>query len=262
MSTMKNPVFHIIGALIVLLGLSSAGVAYVGSAGRTLEPLLKAYHGVRTVKIIMETTVYDAPSGETKVKELLAIAEGGRFRAERKFPRGNDILIQGGRTAFALGVEESDAGARRIDTVFPTVFFQKSVPDLLNALNFLGVDTRTVGIDRIDRKVVIVIGTRSDEAPGSRVWIERERRLPLRFVGVGVSGGETVVLKAEYTEYRQVDKDVWLPGKIAYYRNDTPWIVSVIQSVSLNESLPDALFRIPQEGEPGIPITDFLNIKE
>lgn len=258
---MKKPAIHIIGALIISLGLIPAGRAYVLSAERMLEPFLKAHRGVQTVQIGMETTMYDDRYGERKIGEQLLVQKGGRFRSERGLPQGDAILVQDGRRAVAVGVDASHPGARRIDTVFPTIFFQRSAEDLLNVLNFLGVDTQAVGIDRIDRMVVFTVGNDPSEGPGSRLWIERERCLPLRFVGVGISNGKTVILRAEYKEYRQVDKDVWLPGRIEYYKDDVPWVVSILNDISLNEDLPGALFEIPQGGL-GFPVTDFLNIKE
>ncbi len=259
---MKKPAFQIIFLLIVSLCFIPAGFAYILSAEQMLEPFLKAYRGVHTVKIGMETTIHDDPYRKTEVREQLLIREGGLFRSERGFLQGDNILVQDGRQAFTMGVETSHPGARRIDTVFPTIFFQKSVVDLLNALSFLGVDTHTVGIDRIDRKVVFVVGKALDQAPGSRLWIERERGLPLRFVGVGISGGEAVVLRAEYLDYRQMNKDFWFPGKIEYYSNDTLLAVSILRNISINENLPENLFKIPEGGAVGSSVMDFLNIKE
>ena len=134
--------------------------------------------------------------------------------------------------------------------------------DLLNALNFLGVDTQIVSIDRIDRTVAFVIGRRLDQAPGSRLWIDRERRLPLRFVGVGISGGKAVTLRAEYLDYSQQDKDLWFPGKIEYYINDTLSAVSILHNISINEKLSEALFKIPEGGVDFSQVADFLNMKE
>ena len=258
---MKKPVFHIIGALIISLILISTGLAYVLSAEQMLGPFLQMCRGFHTVKIGIETTIFDVPDGKAEVREQLVIQQGGQFRAERIFPYGENILIQDGRRSVVMGVQTSNSGARRIDTVFPTIFFQKSLVDLLNALNFLGVDTRSVGIDRIERKQVFAIGNSLDQVPGSRLWIERERGLPLRFIGVGIAGKKTTVLRAEYTEYRQVGKDMWLPGKIEYYRDDVLWVVSLLHDISLNEDLPATLFRIPS-GENSSPVIDFLNIKE
>ncbi|MBA7565910.1 hypothetical protein ES708_07596 [subsurface metagenome] len=261
MSTMKKPAFHIF-LLIVSLSFIPAGFAYILSAEQMLQPFLKAYRGVHTIKIGMETTIYGDLYGEREIREQLLIKEGGLFRSERGFPQGDNILVQDGRKAFTMGVEMSHPGARRIDTVFPTIFFQSSVEDLLNTLNFLGVDTQAVTIDRIDRKVVFVVGRDLAEGPGSRLWMERERRLPLRFVGVGISGGEAVVLRAEYRDYRQVDEELWFPGKIEYYKDDVLWIVSILHNISVNEKLSETLFRIPEGGTAGSPVTDFLNIKE
>ena len=259
---MKKPAFHIIGALIISLSLISAGFAYVLSAEQMLGPFLKAYRDFHSVRIDMETTIYGDLYDEKRGREQLLIKEGGLFRSERQFPQGDTVLVQDGRRAVTLGVETLRSGARRIETVFPTIFFQKSVVDLLNALAFLGVDIQTVGIDRIDRKIVFTIGRNLAEGPGSQLWIEKERRIPLRFVGVGISGGETVVLRAEYLDYRQTNEDFWFPARIEYYSNDTLSAVSILRNISVNENLSETLFEIPDGGMAGSPVTDFLNIKE
>ena len=259
---MKKPVSHIIGMFAISLVLAAPGWCHVLSAGQMLEPFLKATRKIRTVTIDMETTIHDTAYGTGSIEERLVIGQGGRFRAERRFPEGDTVLLQDGRKSVLRGIERPHPGARRIDTVFPTIFFQKSLDDFLNALNFLGVDTHTVGMDRIGRQAVFVIGTGLETAPGSRLWIERERRIPLRFVGVGVSDGVPVVLRAEYGAYRQVDEDLWLPGTIEYYRDDLPWVVSILRHISLNDRLSETLFRASERGETGSPVPDFLNIKD
>ena len=262
MSAMKKSLFHTVFLLIVSLSFISAGFAYIPSAEQMLEPFLKAYLGVHTVKIEMETTIHDGPDKKTEIREQLLIQEGSKFRAERVFPQGNNILMQDGRRTVTLGVETPHSGARRIDTVFPTIFFHKSVADLLNTLNFLGVDTHAVGIDRIDRKVAFVVGKGLDQAPGSRLWIERERGFPLRFVGVGISGGKTVVLRAEYLDYSQTGKDLWFPGTIEYYINDALSAISISRDISVNQKLSETLFKMPEDGVDISPVANFLNIKE
>ncbi len=259
---MKKPASHIVGIFAISLILAAPGWCSVLSAEQMLEPFLKATQKIRTVTIDMETTIHDSAYGTASIEERLVIGQGGRFRAERRFPQGETVFIQDGRKAILQGIERPHPGARRIDTVFPTIFSQRSMKDLLNALNFLGVDTHIVGMDRIERQAVFVIGTGLDTAPGSRLWIERERRIPLRFVGVGISDGVPVVLRAEYGKSRQVSGDVWLPGTIEYYRDDIPWVVSILRHISLNDRLSETLFRVPERGEAHFPVPDFLNIKD
>ncbi|MBW2649049.1 MAG: hypothetical protein JRC53_04440, partial [Deltaproteobacteria bacterium] len=244
---MKRSAFHIVFILVISLGFIHAGFAYIPSAGQILQPFLKAYSGLHTIRIDMETVIYDDLSEKTEISEQILIKKGGMFRAKRSFPHGDNILIQDGRETLNLGVETANAGERRLDTVFPTIFFQKSVNDLLNALNFLGVDTGAVGIDRMDGKTVFVAGKGLAAAPGSQLWIERERSLPLRFVGIGMSGGKRIVLRAEYMDYHQVRKRFWLPERIDYYRNDVLWVVSLLKNITINESLSETLFSMPEE---------------
>ncbi|MBW2651042.1 MAG: hypothetical protein JRC66_08585 [Deltaproteobacteria bacterium] len=259
---MKRSVFHIFFILVISLGFIHAGFAYIPSAGQILQPFLKAYRGLNTIRIDMETVIYDDLYEKTEIREQILIKKGGMFRAERAFSHGDNILIQDGKKTFNLGVETANADERRIDSVFPTIFFQKSVNDLLNALNFLGVDTEAVSINRMNGKVVFVAGRGLETAPGSRLWIERKRSLPLRFVGVGMSGGERIVLRAEYLGYHQVSKRFWLPERIAYYRNDVLWVVSTLKNITINENLSETLFRMPEGESVCFPVTNFLNIKE
>ncbi|MBW2558914.1 MAG: hypothetical protein JRD69_08820 [Deltaproteobacteria bacterium] len=259
---MKRSSFHIVFILAVSLGFIHAGFAYIPSARQILQPFPKAYSGLHTIRIDMETVIYDDLSEKTEVREHLLIKKEGAFRSERAFPHGDNILIQDGEKTLNLGVETANADERRLDTVFPTIFFQKSVNDLLNALNFLGVDTGAVSIDRMDGEIVFVAGRGLEAAPGSRLWIERKRSLPLRFVGVGMSGGKRIVLRAEYMDYHQASKRFWLPGRIEYYRNDVLWVVSMLRNITINENLPEALFSMPEEGDSCFPVTNFLNIKE
>ena len=259
---MKRPAFHIVLIMVISLGFIHAGFAYIPSAEQILQPFLKAYRGLHTIRIDMETVIYDALYEKTEIGEQILIKKGGMFRSKRAFSHGDNILIQDGQKTLNLGVETANADERRLDTVFPTIFFQKSVNDLLNALNFLGVDTRAVSIDRMDGKVVFVAGRGLEAAPGSQLWIERERSLPLRFVGVGMSGGERIVLRAEYRNYHQVSKRFWLPERIEYYRNDVLWVVSILKNITINENQSETLFRMPEGESVCSPVTNFLNIKE
>ncbi|MBN2539476.1 MAG: hypothetical protein JXB09_05455, partial [Deltaproteobacteria bacterium] len=87
-----------------------------------MQPFLKAYTDLHTIRIDMETVLYEDLSGETDIREIreqILIKKGGMFRSERAFPYGDNILIQDGKTTLNLGVETSHADERRIDTVFP-----------------------------------------------------------------------------------------------------------------------------------------------
>ena len=262
---MKKPGYHIVVILFISLVCIHEGFAYIPSAEQILQPFLQAYRGLQTIRIDMETVLYEGLSKETDIREIreqILIKKGGMFRSARVFPHGDNILIQDEKTTINLGVETMRAGARRIDTVFPTLFFQTSVSNLLNALSFLGVDTGVVRIDRMDGKTVFIAGKDFVEEPGSRLWIERERALPLRFVGIGMSGGERVVLRAEYRNYHQISKRFWFPERIEYYRDDVLWVVSTLKDIAINGDLPEALFRISEGENIGTPVTHFLNIKE
>jgi len=259
---MKRPAFHIVITLIVSLFFVHGGFAYIPSAEQILQPFLKAYSNLDTIKIDMDTVIYDDLYDISQISEQVFIKKGGIFRAARSFSHGDNILIQDGEKTLNLGVDTANAHERRLDTVFPSIFFQDSVGKLINVLSSLGVETGSINIDRINGDTAFVAGAGIEPAPGSQLWIDRERNLPLRFVGVTMSEGERVVLRAEYLNYLHVQERFWLPQRIEYYRDDVLWVVSILKDITLNEKLSESLFLIPED-EGGIsPVLNFLNIKE
>ncbi len=240
------------------------GFAYVPSADKILQPFVKSCRGLKSATIQFETTIYEDTSAVEKVAETLFVNQGGQFRRERSFPEGINLLLQDKGKVFTMGIraDANNAGEQRLNTLFPIIFFHRSPVELLNDLNSLGVETCKVGIDRIGRKITFFIGKGPGDSPGSRLWIDRERNLPLRFVGVGMSGGETVILRVEYLDYRKTEQGFLFPGTIEYYRNDTLYAVSVLQNISLIDKLPEPLFGLPESASNIFPVTTLLNIKE
>ncbi|MEA2014536.1 MAG: hypothetical protein U9N38_04435 [Thermodesulfobacteriota bacterium] len=210
----------------------------------------------------MNTVIYDEQLEKSEIKEQILIKNGGMFRSVRTFPHGDNILLQQRDKTLNMGVETANADERRVDTVFPAIFFQGSVSDLFNTLSFLGVDTGSVAIDRLDGHTVFVVGRDFEAAAESQIWIDRETSRPLRFIGVTMSGGKRVVLRAEYLDYHLVDKRFWLPERVEYYRNDILWVVSILKDITTNKNLPHDLFMIPKDEDNSRSVANFLNIRE
>ena len=254
------------GVLIIsaLLAISYQGVAYIPTAKQILQPILKANRTIDNLKIVLKTTIFDDryDEGRTEIDERIYIKKGGIFRSERDFAYGEEIIINCGRKSLAMVKDIADTDYRKIDTVLPIAFFPKSIEDLINDLNYLGVNTGTVAFDRIDRTVAFVIGERMGQIPCSQLWTEKETGFPLRFIGIGTSNGERVILRAEYMDYTRVKRDFWFPGRIEFYRNDILWVVSVPVKILVNEKISDGLFIIPGGISFYSGLKDFLNVRE
>jgi len=240
------------------------GVAYIPTAEQILQNTVKLNRHLNSLQARLKTTIFDDryDGGEIEVSEQAYMEKGGSFRSERNFPYGKDIIIQNGREAIATVRHEGDIEGRRIETVFPIVYFQESVEDLLDDLNFLGVDTNVVTFDRIDKTVTFVIGNKDEGMPGSQLWIDKKRGFPLRFVGTSTSGGKRIILRAEYMDYTRVEKRFWLPTRIEYYRNNELWTVCIVEEITVNKKMSQNLFRISRRINSSPPLIDFLNVKE
>lgn len=248
----------------LVLGAAYRGLSYRPTADQVLQKTVKLNRHLASLKVLVKTTIFNniQDDGTIEIPEEIYIKEGGLFRSQRHFSEGEDIIIQNGRRSLAVVRHDADIDNRRIDTVFPLVYFQQSVENLLDVLSFLGVDTSVVTFDRIDKEVTFVIGNRSEKVPGSHIWIDKKRGFPLRFVGYITSGGKPNILRAEYLEYTHVKKRFWFPTRIEYYRNDTLWTVSTVKDAFPNEALFESLFEVSSDLNTYRPLMNFLNMKE
>jgi len=262
-SKMKKTLLIIV-IMALFLGIAYQGAAYIPKAEQILQNTVKLNRHLNSLQTRLKTTIFDDQydGGRIEVSEQVYMKKGGSFRSERNFPYGENIIIQNGREAIATVRHEGDIEKRRIETVFPIVYFQESVEDLLDDLNFLGVDTNVVTFDRIDKTVTFVIGNKDEGMPGSQLWIDKKNGAPLRFVGTSTSGGKRIILRAEYMDYTRVEKRFWLPTRIEYYRNNELWTVCIVEEITVNKKMSQNLFRISRRINPFPPLIAFLNVKE
>jgi outer membrane lipoprotein-sorting protein len=255
-------VFYSIVILIVASPLTTA--AYVPPAEEILQSLQSSNHGIETLTVELETTIYEDlyGMGVTGAEERLFIKKGFFLRLERYRFSGKERIIQRGRTALAILSNEADSDVRIIDTVFPLLWFQSSLGDLVDILNFLGVDTGTTSLDRVGTEVSYTIGTCDEGKPGSKLWIERKRGVPLRFTGIATSEGKRLTLRVEYADYIPLKKGAWFPGTIRIFKDDALWVESTTKKTEVNTPLSESLFYIPEGTYNGLPLTHFITIKE
>jgi outer membrane lipoprotein-sorting protein len=261
---MKKSLFVFYSIVILILVSPIKAAAYVPPAEQILKSLQSSNRGISTLTVELETTIYEDVYGMevTGAEERLFIKKGFFLRLDRYRFSGKERIIQRGRKALAILSNEADSGVRIIDTVFPLLWFQSSLDDLVDILNFLGVDTATTSLDRIGKEVSYTIGTNDERKPGSRLWIERKRGVPLRFTGIVTSEGRKVTLRADYTDYIPLKKGAWFPGTIRIYKDDALWVESTTKKTEVNTDLPESLFYIPEGPHDGIPLTTFITIKE
>ncbi len=261
---MKKPLF-VFCWIVLFIAVSPLKVgAYVPPAEEILKPLQSSNRGINTFSVELETTIYEYIYGMAaeEAEERLFIKKNSLVRLERYRFSGKERIIQRGRKALAILTNRSDSEVRIIDTVFPLIWFQSSLDDLVDILNFLGVDTGITSLDRIEKEISYTIGTNDEGKPGSKLWIEKKRGVPLRFTGIVTSEGKKLTLRADYSDYIPVKKGVWFPGTIRIYKDDVLWVESTIKKTEINAPLPESLFSMPEGTDDSCPLANFITIKE
>lgn len=261
--TMKK-VFTAIALTVFIITIAYKVSAYIPESEQILQTTATLNRHLNAVQTIAKTTIFDDryDGGAVEITEQSYIKTGGFFRSERYFPHGTDIVIQTDRKAVVKAASVMEINERVIETAFPLIYFHTSVTSLLDDLNFLGIDTRIVSLGRADKAVAFVIGSPDETIPGSQLWIDKKRGFPVRFVGISTSGGQQIRLRAEYRDYKKVNKRFWFPTKIEYYRDDRLLSVTVIQETSVNKRIPESLFEEAKGMGSYSPLMNFITVKE
>jgi outer membrane lipoprotein-sorting protein len=249
---------------IVILITAYHASAYIPTAEQVLGRTVIAYRHLKTMEAFFTSTVFDAsrPEEQSTATEHMYVKGSNWFRAERLLPSGRELIVGKERKARAAVNDPSKVNIHHLETVFPLICFHASVDTLIDDLNYLGVDTNIVAFDRMHETVAFVMGKGDLQAPGSRVWIDKERGLPLRFTGISTVGEKRVVLTVEYVTYTQVAEKYWLPSQIDYYMNDMILASSTLTKMSINQPLENTPFDIPDDRVTYLPVASFLSVKE
>ncbi len=260
---MKTSSARIIALAFIFIAAYHAS-AYTPPSEQILQKTAKVNRHITTVEGILKTTLFDDrfDKGQLEITEHIYMKGIGCFRSERYTPSGNDIIIQNGRKAVAKIHDLSNVNIRRIETVLPLIYFHNSIDTLIDDLHYLGIDTRIAAFDKVNETVAYAIGTGNTDNPGSKLWVDKNRGLPIKFIGVSTVEGKRITLRADYLDYTRVKQRFWLPTRIDYYINDLLQTTCILQKVSINQPIADTLFEIPEDGGSYIPLAHFLTIQE
>jgi len=262
-STMKTSSARIVTLAFIFITAYHAS-ASTPSSEQILPKTVAVNRHLLTVEGLLNTTAFDDRFDEEKLEttEQIHIDGIGSFRSERYTPSGKDILIQNGRKAFAEIHESSNVNIRRLETVFPLIYFHNSVDSPMDNLHYLGFDTRIVVFDRAYDTVAFAIGTGDTENPGGTLWIDKKQGFPLKFIGIGTVEGECISLRVDYLDYTRVKQRFRLPTRINYYINDKLLTTRTFQKVSINQPIANSFFETADDSNSCIPLAHFITARD
>jgi outer membrane lipoprotein-sorting protein len=253
-------------ALFALPCLHAPAEAYLPGAPEILERLAAAAAGTETLQGKARLALLPNagnPAVLPVLDQQISLRAPDSYRAETRREGGVDIALACGHRSLAMIPDGRGIRNSLISTLPAVLFLRKPVEDLLAALSFLGTRTGEIALERVDGKIAYVIGKSDDEAIGSRLWIDKETGLPLRFEAWGVREGRPVPLRVNFGSYREIRKGVPFPMELAYSVGGVPAARLTFRDVVMNVPLQEALFSVPcREDSPYPPLEGFLDPRE
>lgn len=264
--TRTGIVFVTLLTLLALPCLHAPAEAYLPGAPEILERLAAAASGTETLQAKARLEYLpDAgnPSPPPVLEQQITMMAPSSYRAETRREGGVDIALSCGRRSLAMIPDGRGIRNGLISTLPAVLFLGKPVEDLLTALSFLGIRCGEIALERMDGKISFVIGENDAGSIGSRLWIDKDTGLPLRFEAWGVREGRTVLFRVDFRGYREIRKGVLFPMELAYSVDDAPTARLTFSDIVVNVPLQDALFSVPcREDSPYPPLEGFLDPRE
>ncbi|MFH2099300.1 MAG: hypothetical protein ABIJ95_07310 [Pseudomonadota bacterium] len=106
----------------------------------------------------------------------------GSYRDEARCPQMDLLYVHSGdRTARIVGGMFVDGSEGPLDSVKDLLLFRSAEP-LAERLSLLGVDLETTSMGRWNNRITWVLGALYPDETVPQVWIDRETRLPVRWI--------------------------------------------------------------------------------
>ncbi len=177
---MKFKPFLVFLAVIFVL-LPGAGSAFVFDAPHLLYRVaekIKEPIGISVDQVRRQMNPEHAVSSFDDLEEKLVFSFPGRFRSQVVSGPMTGMTVQND-TGFVKVVDGQPAArAKSLEDHYWDILLYRDYERLLDQLEQVGIDTRTVSFQRYNGRVCYVIG----DARGSGLWIEKETFFPIKYV--------------------------------------------------------------------------------
>ncbi|MEO1335510.1 MAG: hypothetical protein AAFV29_07685 [Myxococcota bacterium] len=229
--------------LITLVSAANSASAYVVPADALLERTTKSRARLRLEGLVLQGT-HEKDGVRSQVWEV--IRAGGRRRELR---RGDEmtVTLDLDRTRYEYtpgtgGVRPKRGPVNLLATLgFPTDPEQQAV-SALEILKSLGVNTSVVSIGRQGRRLVFIIGAKSNDLNRPQLWLDKELMVPVRLIGFDRNRTR---IETRWLGFASPLTRPYFPRRIETWVNGELTESLTYGSIEINPKLNDAWFSPP-----------------
>lgn len=230
--------------VLVLLGFSAVGRAYILPADQILNFMIKHLGSVSTLQISQKTVIYD-PSLEEGMQEFDATLYywyPDRFRYEVTTPGGEEIRVVGPDGAMAVQKGQIVQQRESQFDHFKDALLYRSTELLRWKFSQREVDLDVVSLGRYRDKISYVIGAKYPDESLPQIWIEKDTFRPIRYILTPGDLHDSDSEEVEYADYTSLGKNKWYPARILFYKNGRLTSMYVLEDFKINPKLSNKLF--------------------
>ncbi|UCD84518.1 MAG: hypothetical protein JSU92_14825 [Deltaproteobacteria bacterium] len=212
--------FPVILAVMVLFPVSLT--AYIIPTHQIVRLMVKGKPEVTAFRIEQLTTFFGDTftGGKLEVPSLLFLEGPDKARLEISLPQEKRILVSQGKQSVSLAAKRivpEDKTELRQRLIFRDLILLPSTTAILRLLREEGIDATKVALGRYKGKVSYIIGAREGEENVPQLWIEKERLLPLRFIGRVTIERAIKKIEINYQDYRYLNGGHSYPFQVEFY---------------------------------------------
>ncbi len=239
-------VFSGLVCVAVFCAVCSPVYAYVPTGSQILDHVTARLGKARDLKLTQKTVLYDEQleGGRSVIKETAFYLAPELFRSEISSNDTTKIHLASFDQALVVIdnkiVSEFESGFDHYKDLF--AFKDRMV--LQKRLQLLGIDTAITRLDRLNGKVVYVLGkkeTFGDIYP--QLYVAKESFLPVKWVlrGTTLFGEESDTMEVLFFKWRK-HGNVVLPARMEFYKNHVLVREINVKKVEVNKGVDAKLF--------------------
>lgn len=201
--------------LTILILLPAQLTAYIIPAHQIVRLMVKSKPEYNNLRIEQSVALYQDTyvGGKLEVPSLLFLEVPDKFRLEVSVPQEKRILVSQGERSVSLianRITPEDKAELRQKLIFRDLVLLPSTSKVLRLLREEGINTGIVALGRYQGKIAYIIGAQEGEEKVPQLWVDKERLIPLRFIGRVIIEGVVKRIEIIYQDYR------YLSGGLAY----------------------------------------------
>jgi hypothetical protein len=240
--------------LFLMLGVLSGGFTPADVHGfplqgpHLLELMSATLSGAKSLRVqqVVQVVESGASGRWLEYQETLSFMFPGRFRSDARYEKTYRVFIADyERTVTVVdGTNVSDR-VGRFDGYFELLLHYPR-PMLAQALLAKGFDLGLTSLGRFEDEVCYIIGAEYPDEYRSQLWVDKERFLPLRWVGIQRHASQPDRIQRIEFIYRQWQRhgNTWYPMQIDFLLDGRLIRKSLAQKVEVDVPLGADLFDV------------------